>query len=239
MNRLTGSFHVGLCVLALAGATSNALADLPAFGTLDSRLPTPEVPYDLVDPRADFGEGGMISVYSLHLQAADPDQVEEPIPDPNSGDWTLDSFFDVSYTMQMSIGLGPVFPVFGEGQMHVVGGAAGGLDSFTREFHLELTQLDLFPPAVGDPIVPVYVRESPTLASTGVTTTVNTCPFVCFPTPFEVTSFFDVFAEISLDGETWSPSVDSFRIVQGVPEPSTWLLAMLTMPVAWRYRHRS
>jgi len=52
-------------------------------------------------------------------------------------------------------------------------------------------------------------------------------------------AFFDVFAEISLDGETWSPSVDSFRIVQGVPEPTAWLLALLTTPIAWRYRHRS
>ncbi len=134
-----------------------------------------------------------------------------------------------------------MFPVFGEGQMHVVGQNEFIPNAFLTLYELELTQLDLFPPATDDSAVPVMLRESPTLASTGQITLLDTCP-LCVPpfTTYQVTSFFDVFAEISIDGgDTWVPSDGSFRIVQGVPEPSAWWLAVLTIPAACGTRRKS
>ena len=72
MNRLTGSFCVGLSALTLAAGTSVALADLPTFHTNDNRLPTPQVPYNLIDPPANFGAGDNVTLYSLQLQAQGP-----------------------------------------------------------------------------------------------------------------------------------------------------------------------
>ena len=241
MNRNMIVLRASLGALTLVMAGSVALADLPTFLTNDLRLPTPQVPYNVVDPPVDFGTGSYVTVYSLELQATDPNQVEAPVLDSDSGHLTLDSFFDVTYNLQLSIGLGPVFPVFGEGQMHVVGQNAFIPNAFLTLYELELTQLDLFPPATDDSAVPVMLRESPTLASTGQITLLDTCP-LCVPpfTTYQVTSFFDVFAEISIDGgDTWVPSDGSFRIVQGVPEPSAWWLAVLTIPAACGTRRKS
>jgi len=119
--------------------------------------------------------------------------------DPISVSWTLDSFFDISYTMQLSTGLGPAFPVSGEGQMHVVVSASEGLGSFMSEFQLELTQLDLFPPAAADPVDPVFLCESSALRWTGVTTTVDTCPPCASPIANFAVSIFDVLANNSID----------------------------------------
>jgi hypothetical protein len=90
---------------------------------------------------------------------------------------------------------------------------------------------DLFPPATGDPLFPICLRESPAPTSTGVSTTENVCLF-CGSTQCNVSSIFDVFAEISLDGVNWTPSTGSFGIAQGIPEPSTWLLAALAVLLA-------
>ena len=199
---------------------------MPTFFTNDNRLPTPQVPYNLPEPPANFGDFSLVTLYSLELQAKDPDQVEVPVFDSGSGHLTLDSFFDVTYSLQLSVGLGPVFPAVGEGQMHVVGQNAFVPGPFVTFYELELTQLDLFPGATDDSVVPVMLRESPTRASTGQITLLDTCP-LCVPpfTTYQVTSFFDVFAEVSIDGgQTWVPSNGPFRIVQGVPEPSAWWL---------------
>jgi hypothetical protein len=62
---------------------------------------------------------------------------------------------------------------------------------------------------------------------------------VCFPSPFEVSSFFDVFAEISFDGENWTPSNGALRIVQGIPEPAGLLwLAIAAWPASLLRRRR-
>lgn len=240
MNRFALSTVVCLALFSFVVAVSPALADLPTFMTIDNRLPTPQVPYSLAAPPADFGPSQMITLYSLDLQAKNPDQVEAPVFDSGSGRLTLDSFFDVTYRLELSIGLGPVFPVFGDGQMHVVGQNAFIPNLFVTLYDLELTQLDLFPPATDDSVVPVMLRESPTAASTGQITLIDTCP-ACAPpfASYQVTSFFDVFAEISIDGgSTWTPSNGSFRIVQGLPEPSTWTIAALALTLAGRRRRR-
>jgi hypothetical protein len=233
VNRLFGSFRAGLCAILFVGIASNAVA----FFANTARLPTPQVPYQLVNPPVDFN-GGQFTIYNFEVQAPDPADVEYPVIDFVNDKWTLDSFFDVTYQMQLSIGLAPTILVFGEGQMRIVGEADGEDDAITLHYNLELVQLDLFPAATGDPLFPIYLRESPTLASTGVTTTENLCLF-CGSMQYNVSSFFDVFAEISLDGNNWTPSTGSFRIVQGIPEPSTWLLVAPAVLLVRRIRCRA
>ena len=59
-------------------------------------------------------------------------------------------------------------------------------------------------------------RESPTLRSTGVTTRENLCPMCLSPvTYWRISSFFDVFAEVSMNGgSTWTPGGSAIHIEQ-------------------------
>jgi hypothetical protein len=69
-------------------------------------------------------------------------------------------------------------------------------------FDSEIVQLDAVIPIPGTP--GVRLRESPTRPSLG-TTMVTTSPSLS--RPFNVSSFFDIFTELSTDGgQTWSPS---------------------------------
>jgi len=62
-------------------------------------------------------------------------------------------------------------------------------------------RLQLTPPFLGAGCGPLASRESPTLASTGETRITPS------PGGFMISSFFDVFTELSLDGgKTWSPA---------------------------------
>jgi hypothetical protein len=79
---------------------------------------------------------------------------------------------------------------------------------------------------------PVMIRESPTKASTGVTSIIDLSgpgP----PGPYHIDSFFDVFTELSLDGgQTWIPKAGvrgTPVYLGGVPEPSSLLLAALAL----------
>ena len=61
------------------------------------------------------------------------------------------------------------------------------------------------------------IRESPTLASDGQTTVTD-----LGGGNFQISSFFDVFTELSLDGgQTWVPSAGPTLLVSGTPLPAT------------------
>src|SRR5207302_886511 len=73
-----------------------------------------------------------------------------------------------------------------------------GVNNGTSQYDNEMTQLDIngggMPPGV-------MIRESPTLQSGGHTTSRPV------PGGFMVSSFFDIFTELSMDGgATWSPA---------------------------------
>ena len=80
----------------------------------------------------------------------------------------------------------------------------------------------------------VMIRESPTKASTGVTSITD---LGAGSGPYHIDSFFDVFTELSLDGGlTWMPSnVDemgethSTHVVLGIPEPASVVLVGLAL----------
>jgi hypothetical protein len=93
----------------------------------------------------------------------------------------------------------------------------------------EMLSLDL----VGLPFG-AWIRESPTLVSTGGHTIVDTPP-----SGFQISSFFDVFTELSLDGgASWTPATGPVHLVN--PEPSSLiLLASAGALLISRHRRRA
>ncbi|MEK7331276.1 MAG: hypothetical protein AAB113_10800 [Candidatus Eisenbacteria bacterium] len=80
-------------------------------------------------------------------------------------------------------------------QLHIRYAEPTGPD--TRRFDTEMLQLDI---SGGTLPFTMGFRESPPLASTGVTA------IRAVPGGFMIDSFFDVFTELSLDGYTWYPA---------------------------------
>jgi hypothetical protein len=139
------------------------------------------------------------------------------------GDMEFDSTFDVQYSAVMSVGHGPSVPVMGLGTARAAGVAPGGGSVFEPlVYEAELLSLDL---GGNSYLTDFRLRESPTLESSGVTTVQDPCPVCGAPfTGLRISSFFDVFAEVSLDGGTnWLLGDGSIRIVQ-TPEPATFAL---------------
>lgn len=126
------------------------------------------------------------------------------------GDWTFDSFFDITYRIELSIDGGPFVEHAGLGTAHVIGMAPSGPGP--RVFQTEMLALNIS--GTHDPTTTFMIRESPTLASAG-RTTIESLP----GGQYRIDSFFDIFTELSLDGgQTWAPAV---------PEPGTVLLSAL------------
>jgi hypothetical protein len=94
-------------------------------------------------------------------------------------------------------------------------------------YDLEILQLAVkgMPTGISGP-PPLSLRESPTLASTGQ---YSVTP-IAGSDKFNVTSFFDVFTELSLDGgATYYPAAASMRLALTsiVPEPGSIVLAVV------------
>ena len=129
------------------------------------------------------------------------------------------SFFDVFVTIPLGTvdvlpgGLVPAgsYPLTGLGHLH--GSTPDAPNSGTRTFTTEMVSLDLT--AVGPPVM---LRESPTLQSLGQTAITDQGGGL-----FQISSFFDVFVELSLDnGQTWLPENASPYRLSNVPEPAAW-----------------
>jgi hypothetical protein len=118
----------------------------------------------------------------------------------------------------VSFGLEPVHSVTGVGKAHAVGTALAGSVFEPQVFETELLALNLYGLS---PIPEVYLRESPTLESKGITIREDLCPLCLAPvTYWRIASFFDVYGEFSYDGgHTWTPGEKSFRIEQA-PGPA-------------------
>jgi hypothetical protein len=127
-----------------------------------------------------------------------------PLGSPPTGTFT--SFFDV-FT-EVSIDGGPFVP--GTGAVTIQG--AGAPDTYFTQ----MTELNL---SVGTALI----RVDPITPSTGTTTITN-----LGAGGFQISSFFDVFTDLSLDGgTTWTPSSGQtvVELTESTPEPSTaWLL---------------
>lgn len=85
-------------------------------------------------------------------------------------------------------------------------------DAGSGNYDLEMLQLN-----ISDALPSGYMlRESPTLASTGQSTLTPTTG------GYNITSFFDVFFELSIDGgSTWMPSSGPVHLTGQTPEPAS------------------
>jgi hypothetical protein len=175
------------------------------------------------------------------------------LPDePNPGDWTLDSFFDITYHIELEglgVGGGPV-PFLATGSAHVsgTGGTTGLGDDYDGDGDFDVADFTLF--QLYGPIDDfdvaldslelvgsggIRLRESPTLASTG--------RILRRDLPdgnFQIASFFDVFVELSIDGgATWTPGSSSLQFQTTIPEPASLsLVALGAMLTAGRLSRR-
>jgi hypothetical protein len=222
LKRFIGLLHSAMIVIGLAAPSSSA----PVFFSNDPRLPNPDRPY-VMNERAHYGPS-VVAIDDLTIQVANPEQLDSPTLN-TKGNWEFDSTFDVNYSAILSIGLAPPVFVTGMGTAHAVGEAPGdGPILAPLVYDTELLALDLQGP-------PGFMfRESPTLRSTGVTTVEDSCP-VCGGPIFalRISSYFDVFSEVSIDaGTTWIPANSSFRIEQ-IPEPSTNCLLSICGAGVW------
>jgi hypothetical protein len=94
-----------------------------------------------------------------------------------------------------------------------VGRASGGEWPFEPlVYENELVALELFGLS---PIPEAMFRESPTQRSSGVTVVEDLCPVCASPlSTLRISSFFDVFTEVTLSGGNWSPASEAIRAVQ-------------------------
>jgi hypothetical protein len=174
------------------------------------------------------------------------------LPDePNPGDWTLDSFFDITYHIELEglgVGGGPV-PFLATGSAHVsgTGGTTGLGDDYDGDgdFDAEdFTQYQLYGPIHQFDVSldslelagsgGILLRESPTLESTG--------QILRRDLPdgkYQIASFFDVFTELSIDGgATWTAASSSLQFQTVVPEPTGLALVGIAMFAAGISRRR-
>jgi hypothetical protein len=216
--------------LVLVGVARCALAE-PTFISIDPRLPNPDRPYVKTSGTVVYDSP---AIAEFEFWATNPSQLDGPGPAP--GGYSFDSTFDVAFKAEMSFGLEPFHAVSGVGTARARGFAPGGAEP-VFVFDTELLMLDLagMSPVRGG----FMLRESPTLSSTGVTRVeggcYGVCPAVAVVLPMRISSFFDVFSEISTNGgASWTPARDNeaMHVVQ-LPEPATIWLASLCGAGIW------
>ena len=198
---------LSLCIIA---AISTPALALDSFRSIDNRLPNPDRPYDMTGNTVAFPSSPPFALYDLQFQPTNPSQLDVPTLNKD-GNLEFDSSFDLSYSAVISFGEGPAHPVSGDGTAHAIGTAPAGTNP--QVFDSELLSLNLFGLSTDSGVM---FRESPTLRSTGVTTREDLCPMCLSPvTYWQISSFLDVFAEVSMNGgSTWTPGGSAIHIEQ-------------------------
>jgi hypothetical protein len=115
--------------------------------------------------------------------------------------------------------------------------AFGKAGMTTGTFATQMLSLDMTGTILGNSVTVMLNPASPTVGSTTITE-MSSGP----PPMYNITSFFDVFTEISLNGGTFVPSTNPETVVLGsIPEPSSWILlgmAGLIVPAYARWGRR-
>lgn len=145
---------------------------------------------------------------------------------PTGGGTIITSFFYVFVELDLNISGSPAtYNAQADGTVRVQD-FGGGL------YDMELTQLDI---SGGNLPSGMMFRESPTMLSGGQTTITPTTG------GYTITSFFDIFTEITLDdGQTWVPSSGHNHLTgSSTPEPAS-LLALSGLTIGFfKKRKRS
>ena len=146
----------------------------------------------------------------------------------------LELFDSTLQAMAQVPGVGLV-PLTLTGQVQVL--VLDRLSSTTGYFETEMLSMSLSSgpitlPGIG--LTEILVQESPTMPSLGLTGIHD-----MFDGNYFIDSFFDVFTELSLDGGfSYSPALNSERVVLNIPEPCSALIALLGVAMAVCRRSR-
>lgn len=207
-------------------AVATALA-APGFAEFSpsNLFPAPFGSYFSVNTGFYVTPGGLVTLEGLTLSS--PTASIPPPVAPGTAVWSAGASF--SALTKMSFFGGPTLTSFNPGDT-AAASITGLLDAPpVHTYATEMLLLNLSGLPLG-----ALIRESPTLASTGAHTIVDTPP-----SGFQISGFFDVFTELSLDGgATWIPATGPVHIV--IPEPCS--LALLTSAGALlirRHRRRA
>jgi hypothetical protein len=201
------------------GGWEGSARAIPSFESPNWRLPNPDRPYEMTSGTVFYdSQFSQFALYDLTFRPSNPDQLD--VPDLNSTGERLefDSTFDITYTAVVSRGTEPPHPVSGIGTARAVGVTRPDVNPpFTfphpQVFDTEIVSLNLFS---SSPIPELVLRESPTLRSSGVTIREDPCPFCAAPfSHWIISSYFDVFTEMSFDGgTTWSAGSKLIHVEQ-------------------------
>ena len=209
-------FVAHFLALCLVGLSSPSASAIPSFTSVDWRLPNPDRPYEMTSGTVDYG-ASLFALYDLKFQVANPTQLDTPSL-RSDGRLEFDSTFDITYQAVISRGLEPPHPVTGIGTARAVGITRPDTTPFDSIYYLqvfdtELISLNLY---ALSPIPEVMFRESPTLRSSGVTIREDQCPVCAAPfTRWNISSFFDVFTEVSFNGGiNWYAASDFIHVEQ-------------------------
>lgn len=141
--------------------------------------------------------------------------------------------FSSSLHAEINVNGGPFVPVMASGP--VTTSVHNKVGNTTGTFQTEMLSMSL---AGTSPFGPFMIRESPTLASLGMTSIADIGGGM-----YHIDSFFDVFTELSIDGgATWIPDAQGpARVTLGpiIPEPATaslWVLGGMLAALAARRR---
>ena len=207
----------------------------PAWGhgiiTPDPVLPPLGPPNAYVNPFAKYWTdlGGIRYCIANPIHTPRIRQSNQPIgPDEKE---TFGSTLDAEFMVfDPGGGLVAQGPLHLEGQtMTLVLDKVGNV---TGDFETEMLSLDLTGTVLGQPLM---IRESPTRASTGRTSIADVGGGL-----YQIDSFFDVFAELSLDGgATWLPGDGGPTRMELIPEAASGLLLGLgALGLTWWRRRR-
>ena len=217
------SFLVVVGVIAAAGVPFAGGTAWAGLVTNDPVLPPTDGEYRSPSEYGPefFGAELQIVVQNIVYQAlAVPPPILTPVgPDEiEMFQSTLTGMVNITY---LGVPQAPV-PLALEGPSEWI--ARNKVGNVTGIFDVEIISMDLFGeitvPLLG--IVPIILRESPTLPSMGQTMITDIGGGL-----YHIDSFFDVFAEVSPDGgNSWIAATNSVHI-ELVPEPATLGLLLL------------
>jgi hypothetical protein len=131
----------------------------------------------------------------------------------------------------VTIGGGPLMSFELDGPVQVE--AFGKTGNLTGTFNTQILSMNMTGTVGGHTVT---IRQDPTTPSTGQTTIAcSTPPCTSSTGVFQITSFFDVFTDISIDGGAFIPqSTPPTHVVAVTPEPGTLMLMGLGLIIAVR-----
>lgn len=178
---------------------------------LDQLPALPEI--DQSENSTTYSGGHTLNSLELHGYSAEPatSGLASPPDDGSDLPYHVNSFFDVFVDITLD---GNPYTASGVGELSI--NSNDDLLPDDTIFDTEMLQLDI---SGGNLPAGVMLRESPSLQSTGQTNIDDIGGGV-----FRISSFFDVFTELSLDGgDTWLPASGTVTL-GSTPEPSTFVL---------------